>query len=159
MNFKVEGGPAGASLESPGVPYTPDGKWQNIVFDLTGAKDGEYAKAFIMVDRTDNIPEDYIVYIDDIKLSNTNVIEGSTSDIENAKMGDVYIVGNSLYINPDVATNVSVKIYAPTGQMLSDVFEGKVQSGMQSLSLDMAKGLYIVFVKINGQVKTFKVIR
>ena len=112
-----------------------------------------------MVDRTDNIPEDYIVYIDDIKLSNTNVIEGSTSDIENAKMGDVYIVGNSLYINPDVATNVSVKIYAPTGQMLSDVFEGKVQSGMQSLSLDMAKGLYIVFVKINGQVKTFKVIR
>ena len=159
MNFKVEGGPAGASLESPDVPYTPDGKWQNIVFDLTGAKAGEYSKAFIMVDRTDNIPEDYIVYIDDIKLSNTDVIEGSTSNIENVKMGDVYIAGNSLYINLDAAANVSVKIYAPTGQMLSDVFEGKVQSGMKSLSLDVAKGLYIVLVKINGQAKTFKVIR
>ena len=74
-------------------------------------------------------------------------------------MGDVYIAGNSLYINLDAAANVSVKIYAPTGQMLSDVFEGKVQSGMKSLSLDVAKGLYIVLVKINGQAKTFKVIR
>ncbi|GHU72074.1 hypothetical protein FACS189413_14630 [Bacteroidia bacterium] len=46
--------------------YTGAGEWQELIFDLGGAAGKSYDDFFIMPDRTENLQQELIVYIDDI---------------------------------------------------------------------------------------------
>ena len=65
MVFKLENGGDNGSTSSLAVPYTPNGEWQEVVFDLKGAAGMSYRDFFIMVDQSNNT-QDVTVYIDDI---------------------------------------------------------------------------------------------
>ncbi|MCD7973676.1 MAG: family 16 glycosylhydrolase [Candidatus Azobacteroides sp.] len=66
VGFKIEGGPNNSTYAAE-VPYTPNGEWQELVFDIAGGL-GTFRDFFIMVDQATTINSDITVYIDDIVL-------------------------------------------------------------------------------------------
>jgi beta-glucanase (GH16 family) len=65
VSLKLEkNGDAGSFTNSQN--YSPNGQWQEIVFDLGGAGGALYDDFFIMPDQTASIPEDITIYIDEI---------------------------------------------------------------------------------------------
>lgn len=67
VGFKIEKGPSNSFYESNSA-YQPTGDWVDVSFDLKPATSGNYLSYFFMIDRTNSITEDIIVYIDDIEL-------------------------------------------------------------------------------------------
>jgi len=65
MAFKLENDGDAGSTSSPNVAYTPNGSWQEVVFDL-GAAGQTYKDFFIQIDHTANPSGNITVYIDDI---------------------------------------------------------------------------------------------
>jgi beta-glucanase (GH16 family) len=66
VSMKLENNGDAGSF-SAGLNYTPNGKWQDLVFDLGGAGSvPSYNDFFIMVDQTDPLNADCTVYLDDI---------------------------------------------------------------------------------------------
>lgn len=87
VGFKIERGPGNKTF-GVNVPYRPDGKWQEIVFDLGGAAPGTYQDFFFMVDQTDHPSEDIVVYVDDIVLAT----DPDATDGEDNRPGEYELV-------------------------------------------------------------------
>jgi len=67
MALKLErDGDAGSFIAQTG--YTPSGSWQEVQLDLATANGKSYDDFFIMPDRTANIYEDLVIYIDDLRI-------------------------------------------------------------------------------------------
>jgi hypothetical protein len=135
---------AGCSEPGPtsGAVITTTGTWVDVVFDISDCVAVE--RMIIMIDWSDPLTETAEVYLDDIILTNDPAPRTGSDEMDNAKDVDVkesdvkvFAVSGTLHIS---GSREPVVIYNAMGQMVYQ------NASAESLSLKLAKGVYIVKV-------------
>ena len=160
VRFKVEGGETDDIEIEPIEPQTETEQWETLVFDFgeEGAT-GEYPVIALMPDFADpvDLDEDIVIYIDNIRLSNTSDIATSIDDPAEEPDIASNIQLKQNYPNPfnpvtqiqysiSEQTSVSLDVYDVLGRHVSTLVDETQSPGQYEVSFDgsdLSSGTYI----------------
>lgn len=142
--------------------YSPDDdEWQLV--EITNISNTYYVENFrfkieFISDNGNNI------YLDDINITSPNFSD--LNDIEETFETVLYPNPteniSELKITSSIGKDVDIKIYNVAGQVIKNVFTGKLESSNTSFNVDagnLEKGIYYVSIKSDNQSKTLKLIK
>lgn len=151
------------STEISATPYVPlDDQWKQV--DITNIYSDYFVRNFMYkIEFRGNGGNN--VYIDDI-----NMYAASTAGLEDELPTDfeasVYPnpLGNTMNIqlSGNAGDNYTVSLYSPIGQKIATLYSGALPSQQKTIewsSADLSKGMYLLRIESQNQVKTIRLVK